>query len=215
MIMMWSEKYRPTKLAECVLSHLQPSEATFLDVSVESGMLPNLLFFGSPGTGKTTIATILCDDEKYSVRQFNGSLLGKEDVAKIGRMLTTRSLFHENRCIWIDEVDGMTHDGQRALRAMIEENVTYISWIFTANMRSSIIEPLQSRMICIDCSVSELSKRRLHIDGIVKRCESVLQSECVTNYPIDDIRKLVELHYPDIRQTLNQLQVRYARSLAA
>ncbi len=213
--MMWSEKYRPTCLTECVLSHLRPGEVKLLEKSSNSEMLPNLLFFGSPGTGKTTIAKILCDKQKYAVNRFNGSLLGKANVATIERLLMMKSFYHERRCILIDEVDGVTPDGQKALRAMIELNVTSISWIFTANHRASIIEPIQSRMICIDCSVSELSMRHLHIEGIVKRCEAVLRKECVTNHSTGDIRKIVELNYPDVRQTLNQLQLRYATYLAA
>lgn len=207
---MWSEKHRPTKLADCVLSHLHLNEKRLLESCETSGQIPNILLFGTPGTGKSTIAQLLCDREKFSVRQLNGSLLGKLAIASIDSSLHSRSLLHDRRCILIDEIDGVTPEGQKALRAMIESNVTSVSWIFTANSRSSVIEPLQSRMICINCSVPEPSNRLLHIQGIVKRCVVVLQEEGVTGADGEEVRRIAELSYPDIRQTLNQLQLRYA-----
>ena len=213
MITMWSEKHRPTKLADCVLSHLHPYEKMLLESSEASEQIPNIFLFGTPGTGKSTIAQVLCNEEKFSVRHLNGSLLGKAAVASINATLHTRSILHDHRCILIDEVDCVKAYGPKAFRARMESNDAELSWIFTANSRSSVINPLQSRMICINCSVPEPSDRQLHIEGIVKRCEVVLQEEGVTGVNVEEVIRIVELNYPDIRQMLNQLQVRYAPML--
>jgi replication-associated recombination protein RarA len=50
---------------------------------VLAASLPNLLLYGLPGTGKTTIASILSDPERFEVNAFNGSLFEKHDVAKL------------------------------------------------------------------------------------------------------------------------------------
>lgn len=111
--MMLSEKYRPKTIDDCVLSHLEPYQEELLRASVNSDRLPNLLLFGTSGTGKTTVARVLCDPERYTVSQFNGSLLGKSGVEAIERTLRSRSLYHDHRCVLIDEVDGVTVDGQK------------------------------------------------------------------------------------------------------
>ena len=75
--MMWFEKYRPTQLCECVLDHIDNASQNLLRQAVTATTLPNLLLHGPPGTGKTTIARILCDEERFAVNAFNGSLFGK------------------------------------------------------------------------------------------------------------------------------------------
>lgn len=185
--MMLSEKYRPTSIDECVLSHLDPFEEDFLRRSVKSDTLPNLLLFGPPGTGKTTIARILCNDDKYSVHTYNGSLLGKAGVERFEKLIWTKSLFHEHRCILIDEVDGITDEGQKALRAMIEQMPDRISWIFTANNYEAIIKPIRSRLKCINVSVPSTDRLRQHADKTVDRCLSILKREGVSGINPDEV----------------------------
>jgi replication-associated recombination protein RarA len=210
--MMWSQKYRPTRLSECVLDHLDDASRKLLQRAATAATLPNLLLHGPPGTGKTTIARILCNDERFEVNALNGSLFEKRDVERLQELASSRSLFHDQRCIMFEEIDGATKSAQRALRAMMEDDRRNrdVSWIFTANDLSEIMPPLQSRAILIDCSYATRAKRGAHLSGIARRCRQILSAEGVRNFSDEDLRHVVELYYPDIRQTINALQVQCA-----
>jgi replication-associated recombination protein RarA len=212
--MMLSEKYRPTTIDDCVLSQLEPYQERQLREAARADRLPNLLLYGTPGTGKTTVARILCDKEKYTVDVFNGSLLNKTGVSSLERLVHARSLFHDHRCILIDEIDGMTTEGQKALRALIEQNPEGVSWIFTANSRHAINDALQSRLMCISFSLPLPDRVRQYADKIVDRCLTVLKREGISDVNPDDVRKIVQSCGFDIRQSLNELQARYLPELA-
>ena len=157
---MWFEKYRPTQLCECVLDHIDNASQNLLRQAVTAATLPNLLLHGPPGTGKTTIARILCDDERFAVNAFNGSLFGKNgslfgkrDVEQLKEM-RFRTVFGEQRCIMVDEIDGATMSAQSALRALMEDHLA-TSWVYTANDFRKIMAPLRSRVILVDCSYAD------------------------------------------------------------
>lgn len=214
---MWSERYRPSTLNECVLEVLSPSQETFVRALADELRLPNLLLYGPPGTGKTTVARILCSSERYCVHNFNGSLIGKSDVAEELKKyaLSSAMLFSEQRVMLIDEVDGITDQGQMALRALLEDPRVTTAWIFTANARGKLIEPLRSRLMEIEFSYPSRELRQRHLDGLLRRCRQVLDAEGINYVPEDALRGIIELEYPDLRKMITSLQMKFGYSNAA
>jgi DNA polymerase III delta prime subunit len=128
-------------------------------------------------------------------------------------MVASRSLFHDQRCILIDEIDGATLNAQKALRALVESDID-CAWICTANESRKIIPPLLSRMMLIDCSYASLQRREAHFLGIIRRCKEILAAETV-EISEAELRHVVELNYPDVRQTINALQLCSRNRIAA
>jgi DNA polymerase III delta prime subunit len=207
---LWVEKYRPQKIDDCVLP--ESLKNTFKEF-ISSGELPNFLFCGTAGTGKTTAAKALCNEVGAEYILINGSDEGR----KIDTLRTTITSFaaavsldNRKRVVIIDEADYMNADSvQPALRAFIEEFSNNCRFIFTCNFKSRIIEPLHSRCAVVDFKID--SKEKQEIAGkFFKRVAGILDTEGV-DFDKGVVAELIMKHFPDYRRILNELQ-RYSVS---
>jgi len=205
---LWSEKYQPANLDECILEGFPNHVRAALRKFENAPAVPNLLLFGIAGTGKSTVARLLANQEKYDVVWINGSLFKKENVNELVSRVSGKTLFEQRKLVFIDEADGISQPAQFALRSAIDPRHE-ASWILTCNYRKKLIEPIASRFMQIECSLPSNDRRALHINGIVRRCQQILHAEGIRNVPDKEITALVNEKYPDIRQTINELQLRY------
>jgi DNA polymerase III delta prime subunit len=205
---LWTEKYRPKKVEDCILPDV--TKATFQEY-VNRKEIPNLLLSGSAGVGKTTIAKALCNEVGCDFIVINGSDESGIDVLrnKIKNYASSVSLSGGRKVIIIDEADYLNPNStQPALRGAIEEFAGNCSFIFTCNYKNRIIDPIHSRCTVIDFKANG-SKARLATQ-FFKRVEWILEQENVT-YDKDVVAAVITKHFPDNRRVLNELQ-RYAVS---
>jgi DNA polymerase III delta prime subunit len=194
----WCEQYRPQKLDDLILD-----EQSLRVVSQFKDEIPNLLFTGNPGTGKTTLARIIVNDILgCNYLYINASDESGIDTIRhnITNFAQTKSFDGGIKVVILDEADGLTSQAQGALRNTMETYAKYCRFILTANYKHKIIPALQSRCQSLDLKPV--------IDQAVKRCYSILQQEQVT---VSDEQKkqfvmLVKRYFPDLRKTINELQ---------
>ena len=207
---LWVEKYRPQKIDDCVLP--ESIKKTFREY-VESGNIPNFLFSGGAGVGKTTIAKALCNEIGAEYIILNGSDEGRQIETvrlKIKQFASTVSLTDAKKVIIMDEADYMNPDSvQPALRAFIEEFSNNCRFIFTCNFKHKIIAPLHSRCSVIDFKIDAAEKPKV-ASNFYRRVVEILNNENIT-FDQKVVAELVTKHFPDFRRILNELQ-RYSVS---
>lgn len=201
---LWVEKYRPKTIGETIL----PSDlkATFQKI-VETGEVPNMLFTGSAGLGKTTVAKALCKELDYDCIVVNCSEDGNIDTlrGKIRRFASSVSLGGDVKVVILDEADYLNAQStQPALRGFIEEFADNCRFILTCNFKNRIIEPIHSR-----CGVYEFNTSKKDMGQLcgqfMERLKTILDTEGVT-YSDKLIANMIMKHAPDWRRVINECQ---------
>jgi DNA polymerase III delta prime subunit len=206
--LLWTEKYRPKTIEECILP--ERLKTPFQEY-VNQKNIPNLLLSGGAGVGKTTVAKAMCNEIGCDYIVINGSDESGIDVfrTKIKNYASSMSLSGGRKVIIIDEADYLNPNStQPALRNAIEEFAGNCSFIFTCNFKNRIIEPLHSRCAVIEFGLKNGEKAKM-AGSFFKRIQSVLQSEKV-EYEDAVIAELVKKHFPDFRRIINEMQ-RYSQ----
>lgn len=197
---LWVEKYRPKTLSDFICTD---ANKELIEVFYDKGEIPNLLFVGPPGLGKTSLARIIVNDAlKCQYLYINASDENGIDTIrhKVMSFAQTKSIDGKIKVIILDESDGLSIDAQRVLRNTMEEFAGITRFILTANYKYRVIPALQSR-----CQSFDLTPP---IDKFVRRCVSILRQEGIT-IPEDKKSSFVEFvksNYPDLRRCINELQ---------
>ncbi len=207
----WVEKYRPKTIEECILpEHIKKTFKDFLSM----GEIPNILLYGPPGIGKTTVAKALCHELGVDYYVINGSDEGRfldtvRNTAKNFASTVSLSSEANHKVIIIDEADNTSKDVQLLLRAFTEEFSSNCRFIFTCNFKNRIIEPLQSRCSAVEFGIKGKEKQKL-AGQFFKRIISILEIENI-KYDKKVLAELINKHFPDWRRVLNECQ-RYSIS---
>ena len=206
---LWVERYRPKTVEDTILE--LKLKTTFQNI-VASGEVPNMLFSGTAGLGKTTVAKAICNELDLDYIVINGSEEGNIDTlrTKIKQFASSVSLSGGYKVVILDEADYLNPQStQPALRGFIEEFSNNCRFILTCNFKNRIIEPLHSR--CSVYSFNTTKKDLAPLAGqMMKRIEYILNTENIPYKP-QMIAEVIKKYAPDWRRTLNELQ-RYSIS---
>ena len=198
----WVEKYRPQTLDDIVG---QKQIINRLEKYVGEQSMPNLMFTGPAGVGKTTTAlalvkSILGEYWRQNFLELNASdARGIETVRNnIKNFCRLKPVGAPFRIIFLDEVDNMTKDAQHALRREMEMYTKTASFILSCNYSSKIIDPIQSR-----CAIFRFAP--IKGEDIADRLKFICSNENL-EYNDKGIETIVYFAEGDMRKAVNVLQ---------
>jgi replication factor C small subunit len=194
---LWIEKYRSENLEQYIGN--DAIKARIADC-ITSNDIPHFIFAGSAGTGKTTLAKLIVKNIKCDYLYINASDENGIDIIrdKVKGFAST-STFQPLKVVILDEADFLTQPAQAALRNLIEEYSITTRFVLTCNYIERLIEPLQSR-----CEIHLLKPPTK--SAVAKHiCTNILDVEGVT-YEIQDVAKIINELYPDVRSIIKVLQ---------
>ena len=198
---LWVEKYRPKTLDGYVYQNDFQKKQVVTWVKEQS--IPHLLFSGSAGIGKTTLAKILLNEldiSEHDILEINASRTNSVDdvrdkIINFVQMIPFGSPF---KVVLLDEADYLSPNAQAALRGVMEAYHTNARFILTCNYPNRIIPALHSR--CQGFHFERPDQLEFF-----KRVEYVLLEEDIT-FNDEVLANFVAAYYPDLRKTLNTVQ---------
>lgn len=201
-----SEFLRPSNLDDLVIS---PDIKTRLMKMHDTGNVMNMLFYGKPGSGKTTAAKIFVESDRFESLALNGSLeTSVNDIrSSVRNFAYTCSMFHKEKICFIDEADYLSKNAQAGLRNLIEESSSNCRFIFTANDLKKIHPALCSRLytICFDMTASQISGA---LKSYTERTVNMLK-ERIGEIDEERVKRIIELNFPDYRTIANHLEYEF------
>lgn len=198
----WVEKYRPQ-----TISDVESQEEIVKMLSATKENLPHLLFYGPPGSGKTSSILALARDifgpiMKERVLELNASdKRGIDVIREAVKNFASTSIndkYSPFKLIILDEADSMTGDAQSALRRIIEKYTRVTRFCLICNYVSRIIDPLSSR--CTKFRFAPLSD-----ENIIKRLYMISEAEDV-NVDKKSLKVILKKSGGDLRKAITLLQ---------
>jgi len=199
---LWVEKYRPNNIDDYVFK--DENQKFLIESWIQEKSIPHLLFSGSPGVGKTTLAKILIeqlDVEEADVLYANGSKEARkiEWVDYLISFCQTMP-FGDFKIVLIDEADYMNIQSvQPALRNLMEDYSNSVRFILTCNYPNRIIPQIHSRS-------QGFHIEKTDVNEFTARVATVLVSEDI-EFDLDTLDTYVKSTYPDLRKCLNNCQM--------
>ncbi|MDO4793910.1 MAG: replication-associated recombination protein A [Filifactor alocis] len=197
----FAELIRPKNISQVVGQQHIIGKDKLINRLVETKKMINLIFFGPPGTGKTTVAEILAGNSNLNYYKLNATYSKTQDIRDIASEINTLSGY-KGILIYIDEIQNFNKKQQQLLLDYIEKGEIILIASTTENPYHSIYKSLLSRCTIIEFhSLDNSAVKRGIYNAIDNLEEQGFRIECED----ENIGKLIDFSGGDLRKALNTL----------
>lgn len=200
----WVEKYNPRKIEELIVPE---KLSKYLITMKEDNEIQNILFNGTPGTGKTCTAKVMAKELGEEPLYVNASIQTSINDIRytVAEFANSRSLYSDNvRIVILDEFDRLSPEAMDSLKGLMDETIKRCRFILITNNIQRVISPLVSRTQQFSFGITKEEKNDLILQ-MFKRVQAILKHENI-EYDKQTVGKLVASSYPDFRSVINNLQ---------
>ena len=195
-----AERLRPTSLEQYIGQEHLVGENAVLRRAIESGRIHSMIFWGPPGVGKTTLASIISKQVK---RQFYVLSAVSSGVKEVREVFDRARMAPDTPILFIDEIHRFSKSQQDSLLNAVEKGLVILIGATTENPSFEVISPLLSR-----CQVYVLkSLEKNDLDKLLDNAVSVLEKDYGKKIELQEKEALMHISSGDARKLLNAIDL--------
>ncbi len=201
-----ADRMRPKSLADFVGQEKIIGKGKPLRIAIEKDLLQSMIFWGPPGSGKTTLAMIIARMTSSFFVKFSAVTSGIPDLKEMIKEIKQRWTFHQQKTIlFVDEIHRFNKTQQNAFLPYVEDGTIILIGATTENPSFEVISPLLSRSnVYVLDSLSEQDLSKI-IERALTDCDNGY-GKLPINISQEVINLIIQLAYGDARVALNILE---------